>query len=127
MDTRKNIKSLVNNEHKKYIQGIEQSVGNNINSFWNYVDKNSREGLVDLFKFNDQTIQGVAQVVESFAEYFASVHSREKSSYNLNFVDIINNNSVLHIGSISDSDYDAAVKKLKPKKAAGWTVYHLTL
>lgn len=57
MDTRKNIKSLVNNEHKKYIQGIEQSVGNNINSFWNYVDKNSREGLVDLFKFNDQTIQ----------------------------------------------------------------------
>lgn len=56
-DTRKRIKSLVNNEHKKYIQGIEQSVGNNINSFWNYVDKNSREGLVDLFKFNDQTIQ----------------------------------------------------------------------
>ncbi|XP_050514924.1 uncharacterized protein LOC126890119 [Diabrotica virgifera virgifera] len=119
IETRKKLKSLINIEHRKYIRQIEENIENEFNNFWNFINnKNSKSNQTEIFYFGGKEINQ-SDTANEFAKYFESVYSTDISSYNTNFTNIVSNNNVLNLPSITSVDYDNAVKKLKPKKAAG--------
>ncbi|XP_050516009.1 uncharacterized protein LOC126890891 [Diabrotica virgifera virgifera] len=118
IETRKKLKSLINIEHRKYIRQIEENIENEFNNFWNFINnKNSKSNQTEIFYFGGKEINQ-SDTANEFANYFESVYSSDISSYNTNFTNIISNNNVFNLPSITSVDYDNAVKKLKPKKAA---------
>ncbi|XP_050503651.1 uncharacterized protein LOC126882712 [Diabrotica virgifera virgifera] len=127
IETRKKLKSLINIEHRKYIRQIEENIENEFNNFWNFINnKNSKSNQTEIFYFGGKEINQ-SDTANEFAKYFESVYSTDISSYNTNFTNIISNNNVLNLPSITSVDYDNAVKKLKPKKAAEkWKLSSIT-
>ncbi|KAJ8909472.1 hypothetical protein NQ315_012786, partial [Exocentrus adspersus] len=54
-----------------------------------------------------------------FAEFFSSIYDANEATYKMNYdTEISSVNDGFYITSITESDFDIALKKLKPKKAA---------
>uniref|UniRef100_A0A6P7HDR1 Uncharacterized protein LOC114347395 n=1 Tax=Diabrotica virgifera virgifera TaxID=50390 RepID=A0A6P7HDR1_DIAVI len=119
-ESRRALKYLIKIEENKYLKEVQQNVEGNINYFWNYI-KNKKSNCTHAgnFVYLGQNVDG-ENTAEVFAKFFASTYNSDKATYNLDF----GNSSYLHndffaIESIDYNDFKEAVKKLKPKKAAG--------
>lgn len=119
---RSKIKRDVKAAHAQYIQRIEQNVQADSTEFWRFA-KNMRsgsEGLPSSMTFEGGQIDGNFQIANKFADYFKSVYTTTKSSYNTEFSNnVMYTNQVLRIDSISDKDILDATRKMKPKKSVG--------
>ena len=112
---------MIRTEHKNYTKNIEQHLIIEPNAFWNYIDKKKGGCLNN----NEYIYRGErvhhSETAENFVKFFSSVYYIEKPSYRLDSLDDSGNccHDVLNLNITAESDYNAAIKKLKPKKAAG--------
>lgn len=95
-------------------------ISTDVKQFYNYVkDKRTVASDSPVFYENNIYVPN-EQVPNTFAKYFKSIYSNSPADYFIeNFVSH-NNFYTLNISCISESDYSQSVKKLKPKRAAGF-------
>lgn len=120
-------KKMIDHCYKNYVASIEESMTDNIKSFWTYV--NNRKGRVSIpnvMRFGNSSSSTGQGVCELFSRYFASVfesdqqlsNSSATSNNNLESPEYSNMDSMSHI-NISDRDIMTKIKLLDASKGAG--------
>lgn len=118
-ETRRRLKYLTNLAYRNFLSDTEESINHNINTFWTYIKHKRSNIITQQFIKLDGTIVDDNTAAEAFGNYFQSVYSLNKPSYLTNPTVCTLYNNIFHINSITVADFDCAIKKLKPKKAAG--------
>lgn len=120
-EIRRRLKSLTNLAYKNFLKDTEESINHNINSFWTYINHKRSNNNKQQFIMHDGTIIDDITAAEAFGRYFKTVYSTNKANYETDITAdaSYNNANILHINSVSEADFNCAIKKLKPKKAAG--------
>ncbi|CAG5053275.1 unnamed protein product [Parnassius apollo] len=120
-------KKMIDHCYKNYVASIEESMTDNIKSFWTYV--NNRKGRVSIpnvMQFGNSSSSTGQGVCELFSKYFASVfesdqqlsNSSAASNNNLESPECSTMDSISHI-NISDRDIMTKIKLLDASKGAG--------
>lgn len=121
VEARRALKRMIRLEKGNYIRKVERNITTDLNGFWNFVAyKQKYYSDIGTFKYNGRNIEG-GETADEFANFFSSVYSSAKASYDLSFECEKNDgcNETLILNEISVIDYNSALKKLKPKKASG--------
>lgn len=119
-DLRSMCKIRAKNDYTAYIQQVENSLKNDINAFWRYINsKNNWNDLPSVVKYNDTAFDDGNMIANAFANHFASVY--EPPGAHILYESHLNFNSYFNVGSfyIKISEVLSKLEKLDVSKGSG--------
>lgn len=121
-DVRRRLRSLTDITYRNFLHDTENSINSNTNAFWTYVKhKQTKDSTQQIIKHDGVVVENNL-AAETFGQYFKSVYTINKANYQTSSLSehtAYNNFDIFHLSLISETDYNNAIKRLKPKKAAG--------
>lgn len=115
---RKITKNQIANSFKFYLESVENSIINDTQNFWSYVqNKRGTSRIPGKINFNNNTFEDPNDIVNAYAQYFKSVFEKPKDiPYNhLNFPNLVN----IDIHHITSNEILTSIKKLPNKPTSG--------
>ena len=113
-------KSLYKQDHRKYIELVENNIQDNPKLFWSYIhNKNKNHGIPTLMSYEQVSSSNQKEICDLFASFFKSVYS-VKSPRQMRVSENVyyHNNSLGQI-TINSSDTMKLMNSLDPNKAFG--------
>ena len=103
---------LSRKNYQEYIHNIENSIGRNSKTFWNYVNEcRNYKNIPSVMKHNNFVFDNDLEICNAFADFFSSVY---KVSNNNSHRHVFNNNSILDSIVLHVSDIELAIRALRP-------------
>lgn len=104
--------------YESYVQTTERSLFSDLRSFWSFVNsKRNTNNYPSEFSYSDRTSCSGQEIVNMFADYFATVYS--KNSHNGTSYDLSTNNIHIPYYNVSISDIYTKLSSLDISKGPG--------
>lgn len=113
---RSSTKNDIKRAYRDYVESVENSIRNNVNSFWSFIKstKNTRVNHTISMTYRGNTLKPGQETADAFAEYFESVFHTDVPSYDIN-----NSVSSFPTLKIESDDVKEALIRLAPKRSVG--------
>lgn len=117
---RKDIKLDIRQARKDYIYSLEKSLKLNPKKFWSYYRLKHKPHSACHMTYNNSELKTNGEIAEAFRKYFSSVYTNNEDLGNLSDLDLYpNSTDIVRIHSISVSDIEDSVRKLKGSSSPG--------
>lgn len=119
---RSKIKYDVNTAYKSFVQTAENNIKEDPRKFWAFI--NGKKGSTKISRqmhFEGQVLNNSTDILNKYAAFFSQSYSNSpndplRNNYSYN---IVNNNSVINMEAVSETEVVQAIKKIKPKMTTG--------
>lgn len=115
---KKECKKSINEDHKKYIEEVENDISTGKKKLWTYYKMQKKNDTRRTYTFKNETITHPKNIADAFGEHFHSVYSEENPTYRCNFYDEQHADEI-DLFKIEDSDIIKSFKDLPSNKGPG--------
>ena len=117
---RKESKKLIKLAYCMHTTRVENEINENPRAFWKFINSKRNDSSHSVhFTYNNEEKTGDQNIAEAFATYFQSVFA---NSLNYAYADDVVDSAhtqIISLREITIDDVDAALKRMKPKRAIG--------
>lgn len=124
-EIRSRIKIDIKNAFKNHIKHVENNLKSNPKAFWNEINKlRVVDSMPAVMRLDGEEVEGAAQITDKFAQYFNSVYEHCQLDSNGLWRRALRSPVMLGVptmtlGSVTRSEVQQALLKLKPKTSVG--------
>jgi hypothetical protein len=114
-------KKLIRKSYREYVENVEKEMKSEPQKFWKYVNtKRKDNSAATTLQYGEKNYSENGDIANVFAEYFSSVYSSKYlNAQNTSHKKEVSNDNMIVIKSLTQSDVEAAMRELKPKRGMG--------